>query len=153
MQLLPAFHPCFSTLYKVYCKATKKKNLIADVQHGPFSRNSAFNPTWVQHRLSAWCPSVRLFYHFGMDPVFFQLSWAQTVLGDSSAERSYPVQSHRDRGQTGWSRRIKWVEPCYQLGRRGSLCLSLFRWCHILFVFVVFCLFFGFPLQSHSKLI
>lgn len=126
MQFLPVFHPCFSTLYKVYCKATKKPHCWCATR--PFFEKLSFQSDVIPARLSARCPSVRpsvcLFYHFGMDPVFFQPNWAQTAQGDSSAERSHPVQSHRDRGQTSWLRRIKWVEPCYQLGGRGRLCLS-----------------------------
>lgn len=121
MQLLPVFHPCFPHCTKFTAK--QQKNLMADVQHGPFSEKLSFRSDVSPSRQSAWCPSSST----TLDPVFFQLNWAHRAQDDSSAKPSYPVQSHRDRGQTSWLRRIKWVEPCNQLGGRGKPCLSPFH--------------------------
>lgn len=135
---------------------SNKKTSLLMCNTALFFEKLSFQSDVIPARLSAWCPSVRpsvcLFYHFGMNPVFFQPQLSTNGTEVTAAERRHPIQSHRDRGQTSWLRRTKWVEPCYQLGGRGRLCLSpvdVKMMTHPL----CFLFFFGFPLQSHSKLI
>lgn len=134
MQFLPVFHPCFPHCTKFTAK--QQKNLIADVQHGPFFRET---------RLSMRCdsiPSVRvvsvLFPHFGLDPVFFpaQLSTMSTGWQQRWAEPSRPVSP--------WSRPNQLIKTDKASGTvlpagrwtRKALSLSIqCWWCHILFFF------------------